>query len=93
MAATTLPHQRTRDETALARLAAGARAHGPGILAALGRAGGRLRRLLLSIAAMVCLVVAAWMIAVPLGLLAASVCLLWLEWLTTPEAPAGRGSG
>jgi cation transporter-like permease len=86
MAATTL-HVRTRDETALGRALVAARTHGPGLLTAVARAGHRLRRLLLTVAALACLVYAAFLASVILGFTAAGVAFLWVEWLTTPEAP------
>ena len=93
MAATTAPYRRrSRADTTAARLWASAQAHGPLVGAALARAGQRLRRLVLSVAAMVCIVTAAWMIAVPLGLVVAGGSLLWLEWLTTPEQPERASS-
>lgn len=90
MAATTL-HARTRDETVAGRALAAARAHGPGVLTALGRLAGRARRLLLTLGALVCLVYAAFLLSVVLGFATAGVALLWLEWLTTPESPDRSG--
>lgn len=43
-------------------------------------------RLVLVLAACVCAVTAAWMVAVPLGLLTASGALLFLEWLVKDGA-------
>jgi len=56
-----------------------------------GRAAARLlptlaviRTLVLSVAAFGALTAAAWLVAVPLGLAAAGLSLLLLEWLTSP---------
>lgn len=81
---------RTRDTTVLGRLATAARAAAPGVGRWLNRAGRRARRLLLHLGGLGAITAAAWMVAVPLGLLIAGVSLLVLEYLSAPESELRR---
>ena len=78
---------RSRD-TLLARIVSGARAHAPSIGRWLARAGRRTRTLTLQVSGLGMVVAAAWMVAVPLGLLVGGVSLLVLEHLSAPEGRA-----
>lgn len=84
MATTTFP-ARTRADTTLARAAAWTVARAPGAGRALARLGRRARSLILHVGGLGCLTAAAWTVALPLGLLAAGVSLLALEYLSAPS--------
>jgi hypothetical protein len=77
MAAVTL--RRGREATVAGRLVVAARAAAP----SLGRWARRARSLVLHVGGLGCVTAAAWLVAVPLGLLVAGVALLTLEYLTS----------
>lgn len=81
---------RTRSDTYLGRALSWARAHAPGAGRWLRAAATRIRTVALTVAGLGCVVAAAWLVAVPLGLLAGGLSLLALEYLSTPTEPQGR---
>jgi hypothetical protein len=82
MAAVTL--RRTREATIAGQLVMAARAAASGLV----RWGPRARSLLLTSGGLGSLVAAAWLVAVPLGLLVAGVSLLVLEYLSADGRPS-----
>lgn len=80
----------TRQATVLGRLATATRAAMPGVVRWLTRTGRRTRRLVLHVGGLGSIVGAAWMVAVPFGLLTAGLSLLVLEYLSAPEGEQRR---
>lgn len=88
MAATTLSiPRRSRADTVLGRAAVAARRNAPGVGRWLARRGAQLRRVVLTVAGFGAISAAAWAVAVPLGLLAVGLSLLFVEYLSADSEP------